>query len=311
MTEYQEKIKTIIDNIEKTFLGKRDVITMLMIACLARGHVLIEDVPGVGKTSLAKALAMSFDSSFKRIQFTPDTTPSDVVGFSMYDAKANEFKYIEGAVLNNIVLADELNRTSPKTQSALLEAMQEGKVTVDGQTHDIPVPFMLIATQNQAEQFGTYPLPESQLDRFMMVMSIGYPDENSSVSIVESASINPQVETVATNDTLIELQNAADKVFMDTKISQYIVRIAMATRENRFIETGISIRGTILMARAAKARALIEGRDFVTPDDVKYLLHPVFDHRLALNREGTTLHSSPGEVMTDIIRYIRIPELSK
>jgi len=261
MTEYQEKIKTIIDNIEKTFLGKRDVITMLMIACLARGHVLIEDVPGIGKTSLAKALAMSFDSSFKRIQFTPDTTPSDVVGFSMYDTKANAFKYIEGAVLNNIVLADELNRTSPKTQSALLEAMQEGKVTVDGQTHDIPKPFMLIATQNQSEQFGTYPLPESQLDRFMMVMSIGYPDEDSSIRIVDGVSSSPEIETVATNETLKELQNAADKVFMDIKISQYIVRAAIATRESRFVQTGISIRGTLLMARAAKARALIEGRD--------------------------------------------------
>ncbi|MBN2878479.1 MAG: MoxR family ATPase [Clostridia bacterium] len=311
MTEYQKKIKTIIDNIEKTFLGKRDVITMLMIACLARGHVLIEDVPGIGKTSLAKALAMSFDSSFKRIQFTPDTTPSDVVGFSMYDTKANEFKYIEGAVLNNIVLADELNRTSPKTQSALLEAMQEGKVTVDGQTHDIPEPFMLIATQNQAEQFGTYPLPESQLDRFMMVMSIGYPDEDSSVNIVDGASLRPEIETVASNDTLKGLQDAADKVFMDKKLSQYIVKIAIATRESRFIQTGISIRGTLLMARAAKARALIEGRDFVTPDDIKYLLHPVFDHRLALNREGTTMYATPTELMKDIIRYIRVPELGK
>ncbi|MEX1378011.1 MAG: MoxR family ATPase [Eubacteriales bacterium] len=311
MTEYQEKINLIIDNIEKTFMGKRDVISMLMIACLARGHVLIEDVPGVGKTSLANALAKSFDSSFKRIQFTPDTTPSDVVGFSMYDSKAGDFRYVKGAVLNNIVLADELNRTSPKTQSALLEAMQDGKVTVDGNTHEIPQPFMLIATQNQAEQFGTYPLPESQLDRFMMVISIGYPDEDSAIKIVEGAKMEANVEKVASNDHLLYLQDAVDKVFMDTKISQYIVKIAMATRNDRSIQTGVSTRGTLLLARAAKSRALIEGRDYVIPDDVKKLIVPVLAHRLILSREGLTKRAKPEDILGDIIRQIPVPELEK
>ncbi len=311
MTDYQEKIKRIIDNIEKTFIGKRDVINMLMIACIARGHVLIEDVPGVGKTSLANALAKSFDSSFKRIQFTPDTTPSDVVGFSMYDVKTGEFKYVKGAVLNNIVLADELNRTSPKTQSALLEAMQDGNVTVDGTTHQIPQPFMLIATQNSAEQFGTYPLPESQLDRFMMVMSIGYPADEFSLRIVEGASIAHEVEKVASNDDLIYLQKAADKVHMSPQLSQYIVEITSSTRSNRYIQTGVSTRGTLMLARAAKAKALVEGRDYVLPDDIKFLLSPVLEHRLILSREGLTRRMLPKEILADIVRLIQVPELEK
>jgi len=311
MTEHQKKVNLIINNIEKTFIGKRDVINMLMITCLARGHVLIEDVPGVGKTSLANALAKSFDSSFKRIQFTPDTTPSDVVGFSMYDSKISEFIYVEGAVLNNIVLADELNRTSPKTQSALLEAMQDGKVTVDGTTHEIPQPFMLIATQNKAEQFGTYPLPESQLDRFMIVMSIGYPDELSAIKIVEGAKKETIVDKVASNKDLIELQDVAENVYMDTKISQYIVKIAIATRNDRLIETGVSTRGTLLLARAAKSKALIEGRDYVIPDDVRYLINPVLAHRLILSREGLTKHSKPTEILSDIVKQIPVPEFNK
>lgn len=309
MTEYQEKISKIIDNIEHTFIGKRDVIKMLMTACLARGHVLIEDVPGVGKTSLANALAQSFDSSFKRIQFTPDTTPSDVVGFSMYDTKAGDFKYVAGAVLNNIILADELNRTSPKTQSALLEAMQDGKVTVDGNTHQIPKPFMLIATQNPAEQFGTYPLPESQLDRFMIVMSIGYPDELSAIRIIEGKNILPTVQKIASTDDLLHLQDAAEKIFLSPNISQYIIRIAMETRNNRFIETGVSTRGTILLTQAAKSLALVEGRDFVIPDDVIKLIKPVLAHRIILSREGLTSRQLPSDILSDIVNNIAIPEI--
>lgn len=310
MTEHQKKIELIIDNIEKTFIGKRDVIKMLMIACLARGHALIEDVPGVGKTSLANALSKSFNSTFKRIQFTPDTTPSDVVGFSMFDAKSGDFKYVQGAVLNNIVLADELNRTSPKTQSALLEAMQDGKVTVDGITHEIPKPFMLIATQNPSEQFGTYPLPESQLDRFMMVLSIGYPDEASAVQIVEGARITHEIENVAENSDLLFLQDAADKVYMDTRISSYIVKIATGTRSSKYIQTGISTRGTLLIARAAKAKALIEGRDYVIPDDVKSLVDEVLAHRIILSRAGLTGHLTQSSILENILKEIPVPELN-
>lgn len=309
MTKHQEKVEEIISNIEKTFLGKRDVVNMMMIASLARGHVLIEDVPGVGKTTLANQIAKSFDSSFKRIQFTPDTTPSDVVGFSIYDAKVGEFKYMKGAVLNNIVLADELNRTSPKTQSALLEAMQDGKVTVDGTTYDIPKPFMLIATQNSAEQFGTYPLPESQLDRFMLVLSIGYPEKEIAMKIINGASIEKDTLVVATSQDLIDLQKAADKIHIDNKISQYIVNIAVATRNHRYVQTGISTRGTILLARAAKAKALIEGREYVLPDDIKALLHPVLDHRIILGREGLAQHTTARTILSEIINLIPVPEL--
>lgn len=311
MTEYQEKINLIIDNIEKTFLGKRDVIKLLMIAAIARGHVLIEDVPGVGKTSLANALAKSFDASFKRIQFTPDTTPSDVVGFSMFDSKSGEFRYVEGAVLNNIILADELNRTSPKTQSALLEAMQDGKVTVDGITHEIPQPFLLIATQNQAEQFGTYPLPESQLDRFTIVMAIGYPDELSAIKIVEGGKTEPTVEKVASKDDLIYLQQAADTIFLDGKLSQYIVKIAIETRNSRYVQTGVSTRGTLLLTRAARAKALIEGRNYVIPDDIRELVNPVLAHRLILSREGLTRHMSAENILSEIMRQIPVPEFEK
>lgn len=310
MTEYQKQITLLIKNIEKVFHGKSDAVKLLTLSCIAKGHVLIEDVPGVGKTSLANALSKSLGLSFKRIQFTPDTTPSDVVGFYMYDVGQGKFIYIEGAVLNNIILGDELNRTSPKTQSALLEAMQEGKVTVDGETHKIPEPFMLIATQNPSEQYGTYPLPESQLDRFMIVMSLGYPDEQAAVKIVEGSSRVPVLESVITKDELINLQNAAENVFIDSKISQYIVKIAMETRANRFIRTGVSTRGTLLLANAAKASALIDGRDYVIPDDVKTLVHPVLSHRLILSREGLIKHSTPTEILTNILRAVPVPELS-
>lgn len=311
MEQLKAKVEKIIDNIEKVFLGKREVVNLLMISCIAQGHILIEDVPGVGKTSLANAISQSFDASFKRIQFTPDTTPSDVVGFSMYNTKTNEFNYVKGAILNNIVLADELNRTSPKTQAALLEAMQDGQVTVDGKTHKIPKPFMLIATQNPSEQFGTYPLPESQLDRFMMVTSIGYPSEEIATQIVSGASFEKAVEQISTTKDLSEIQKACQDIHMCEELSKYIVQIAVATRYHRFIKTGVSTRGTILLARASKASALINGRDYVIPDDIKRLVMPVFAHRIILNRDGLTQHATKIKVLSEILYDIPIPEVSQ
>lgn len=311
MINYQQRLSIIADNIENVFLGKREVINMLLIACLAQGHVLIEDVPGVGKTSLANALSQSFDASFKRIQFTPDTTPSDIVGFSMYNTQLNQFDYVMGAVLNNIVLADELNRTSPKTQAALLEVMQDQQVTVDGNTYPVPQPFMLIATQNPSEQFGTYPLPESQLDRFMMTLSIGYPSIDVGVKIINDASWQNTVSAVTTTEELLEMQTAVNQVHLCESLSRYIVQIAVATRTNRYLKIGISTRGTILLSRAAKAKALMDGRDYVLPDDIKKLVFPVLSHRLILGREGKTQQETPESILGQILTGISIPQVSQ
>ena len=307
MTEHQEKLKRIISNIESVFLGKRNVVEMMLIATIAKGHVLIQDVPGVGKTSLASALSKSLDASFKRIQFTPDTTPSDVIGFSMYNMDTGSFSYMKGAVLNNIVLADELNRTSPKTQAALLEVMEEYQVTVDGTTHPVPSPFMLIATQNPYEQYGTYPLPESQLDRFMMTISVGYPVEEVAAQIVQNSSKKPNIEPVTNIQEILSMQQSAQKVFISKDICEYIVRIAVETRNNPYLQTGISTRGTLLLTAAAKGRAFINNRDFVIPDDIIDLAQPVCAHRLILNSEGKAKRLSSEEILKNILKEVKVP----
>jgi len=276
----------IIENIELSFLGKNVQVKKLLVALFARGHVLIEDVPGVGKTSLSSALANSINASFKRIQFTPDTTPSDIIGFNMYNVESKEFEYIEGSVLNNIVLADELNRTSPKTQAALLEAMQEGNITVDGKTYEIPKPFILIATQNTNEQFGTYPLPESQLDRFMLSIQFGYPERQIAKDILKGVSIKKESKGIVSLKELEKVQDEVDCVHVSESILEYIVDIAEATRRNEFIKYGISTRATLHITQAVKANAYIEGRDFVNPDDVKILILELIKHRLMISRVG-------------------------
>ena len=276
----------IIENIELSFLGKNVQVKKLLVALFARGHVLIEDVPGVGKTSLSSALANSINASFKRIQFTPDTTPSDIIGFNMYNVESKEFEYIEGSVLNNIVLADELNRTSPKTQAALLEAMQEGNITVDGKTYEIPKPFILIATQNTNEQFGTYPLPESQLDRFMLSIQLGYPERQIAKDILKGVSIKKESKGIVSLKELEKVQDEVDCVHVSESILEYIVDIAEATRRNEFIKYGISTRATLHITQAVKANAYIEGRDFVNPDDVKILILELIKHRLMISRVG-------------------------
>lgn len=307
MNKDTEIVESIINNIEQVFMGKRDVVTLMLITLLARGHVLLEDVPGVGKTSLANALSKSINASFMRIQFTPDTTASDVTGFSMYDSNEKKFKYEKGAILNNIVLADELNRTSPKTQAALLEAMEDGRVTVDGNTYEIPKPFILIATQNPKEQFGTYPLPESQIDRFMMKLSIGYPEKEVAIKIIQGINSETFLESICSGEDILMLQNKVDKVYINEEVSRYIIEIAEETRKNTYLQTGISTRGTILITKSAKARAFILGRDYVIPDDVKYLLDCVVGHRLILNRKGVSSHMSISKILSDIKKNVPVP----
>lgn len=295
------------DNISKIFLGKDAEVEKLLIALFAGGHVLLEDVPGVGKTSLSESLAKTINASFKRIQFTPDTTPSDIVGFNMYNSDTKKFEYVKGAVLNNIILADELNRTSPKTQAALLEAMQEEKITVDGETHQIPKPFILIATQNTNEQFGTYPLPESQLDRFMLSLKLGYPEKDVAKQIISGFTKREELTSVVEIEELLSVQQEVSNVHISDNICEYIVNIAQRTRENDFFKYGISTRATILISQAAKARAFIDGRDYVVPDDVKRLLNDLIKHRLVLSRKGVQNHKQVSEIVDEIVKRVPVP----
>lgn len=301
----------ITENIGKVFLGKELEVQKLLIALFAQGHVLIEDVPGVGKTSLSNALAKTINGSFKRIQFTPDTTPSDITGFNMFNTESKKFEYMEGSVLNNIVLADELNRTSPKTQAALLEAMQEGNITVDGETYEIPKPFILIATQNTNEQFGTYPLPESQLDRFMLSIRLGYPVRETAENIIQGFTTRDELTSVVELKDLEKVQKEVEQVHISKGIIKYIIDIADTTRENEYIKYGISTRATILITQAAKAKAYIEGRDFVIPDDIKFLIKDLIKHRLVLSRVGVQNQKQIGEIIDTIMEVVKVPTIDE
>lgn len=270
---------------ESVISGKSDVIEHLMIACLSEGHVLLEDVPGVGKTTLVQALAGSIGCAFKRIQFTPDQMPSDITGMSALEPQSMEFVYKPGPIMANVVLADELNRASPKTQSALLEAMEERRVTVDGTSHALPRPFMLLATQNPLSHEGTYTLPEAQMDRFMFRLSLGYPGLEQEVELLERVRLNhplARIEPVVAADKLLEAQQEVRHVYVEAGVKQYIVRISEATRRHPDIELGASPRGSIALMKAAQARAWMRGRSYVLPDDVKGLALPVLAHRVAL-----------------------------
>ncbi len=301
----------IMENIEKEFFGKKTEVRKLLVALFAQGHVLIEDVPGVGKTSLSSALAKSINGSFKRIQFTPDTTPSDIIGFNMFNVETKKFEYIEGSVLNNIVLADELNRTSPKTQAALLEAMQEGNVTVDGQTYEVPKPFILIATQNTNEQFGTYPLPESQLDRFMLSLELGYPEREVAENILRGVSNKEEIKGTINLKELEDVQLEVEQIYTSESILEYIIDISESTRRNQYLKYGISTRATIHITQAAKANAYIEGRDYVNPDDIKFLIHELVKHRLVISRAGVQHQMNITKVINDIVKAIPVPTLKK
>lgn len=302
---YASNFGSLVDNVEKALFGKRQVIELVVASMVSEGHVLLEDFPGTGKTALARALSQSIKGTSSRIQFTPDLLPGDVTGISVYDQKSGKFEFHAGPIFANVVLADEINRASPKTQSALLEAMEEGKVTVDGVTRSTGVPFIVIATQNPIEQAGTYRLPEAQLDRFMLKTSLGYPDAASTVRILEGTSTNAAtLDGVMKLETMLELSDMARAVFVNPLVLDYIVRLVEATRTARQVRMGSSVRGARNLTKLAKAWAASQGRPFVTPDDVKALAEPVLAHRIVLDPEaefdGVTANAVIGQILLDV-----------
>lgn len=298
-------------NVGKVIVGKESTIELMMVAILCRGHVLIEDVPGVGKTTLASALARSLDCSFKRIQFTPDITPSDITGFSIVNFKTGELEYRPGMIMSQIVLADEINRTSPKTQSSLLEVMEEGQVSVDGTTYAMPQPFIVLATQNPVDFVGTYPLPEAQLDRFFMRISIGYPTPEEEADILErySSGKKPMEELrpICTSGDILRLQQEVEKVYVAREIRTYISNIAAASRRSNALQLGVSTRAAIALLKAAQAFALLDGRDFVKPEDVQKMAEPVLAHRLVLSPEARMRNMTAQRVLANVMGAVQVP----
>ena len=302
---FAQTFRRLVDNVEHAVFGKRPVVEMVLTAMIAEGHVLLEDVPGTGKTSLARALAQSVQGTNTRIQFTPDLLPGDITGITVYDQKTGTFEFHAGPVFANIVLADEINRASPKTQSALLEVMEESRVTIDGVTRPVGVPFLVIATQNPIEQAGTYRLPEAQLDRFLIKASLGYPDHAATVRILDGAPVpTSELEPVVTPQALVDMSDLAREVYVNDLVLDYIARIVDATRSAEQVRLGVSIRGAIGLTRSAKARALSQGRTYATPDDVKALAVVVLSHRLILHPEAEFDGVSPeaviGQVLLDV-----------
>lgn len=304
------QIQTVLENIEKVMIGKREIAELSIVALLAKGHVLLEDVPGVGKTMMVRALAKSFDAQFKRIQFTPDLLPSDVVGVSIYNPKTMEFEFRPGPIMGDIVLADEINRTSPKTQSALLEAMEEASVTIDGNTLKIAQPFFVMATQNPIEYEGTYPLPEAQLDRFLLKIRMGYPSKEQEVEILRRAENGAPIEkiqAVLSVAQLIELQELVLGVYVEDSVKHYMVELASQTRQDRYVYLGVSPRASIALMKASQAYALMKGRSYVTPDDVQYLAPYVFSHRLMLKPDARYDGVTAEEIVERIIAKVPVP----
>jgi MoxR-like ATPase len=310
----REKIVALREAIGVTIKGKQETIELAIVALLAEGHLLIEDVPGVGKTTLGHALARSLDCEFRRIQFTSDLLPSDVLGVSVYSPKLNEFEFKRGPIFANIVLADEINRTTPKTQSALLEAMNEGQVTMENVTYALPRPFMVLATQNPIEHHGTYPLPESQLDRFLMRIKVGYPDPAAEKEILKrfsNGNYHRAAQAVVSPSEVLFLQEESRNVRIDDAIVDYMIQIVNRTREHPEVELGISPRGTAALFRGAQARAMLDGRSYVIPDDVKKLIHSVFEHRLVLGRSAARARAhGPADartILSEIVAQTPIP----
>jgi len=300
------------ENINSVIKGKPEVVKLTLTVLLAEGHLLLEDVPGLGKTTLANAIAKSIDCSFSRIQFTPDTLPSDVTGCSIYNMKTGEFDFVPGAVMKNIILADEINRTSPKTQACLLEVMQERQVTVDSKTMLLERPFMVIATQNPSDFLGTYILPEAQLDRFMLRLSIGYPsssDESIMLSDMLKGITNENLKAVVTKEDVIKMQDEAKTVSVCKDINDYAVAITSATRDNENISLGASPRATIALIRASQAAAFIDGRDYVIPDDIQYLAPFALSHRIVLSTSAKIANITEESIIEDIIKNTKVPVL--
>jgi MoxR-like ATPase len=308
-----QSIKSLQDNIAQVIKGKPQVIEMAVVCLLARGHLLIEDVPGVGKTTLAHSLARSLDCSFKRIQFTSDLLPSDIVGISMFNRQKQAFEFMPGPLFANIVLADEINRTTPKTQSSLLEAMSESQISVDNQTYPLQQPFMVIATQNPAEYHGTFPLPESQLDRFLMRLRIGYPTPDEEKNVLDRPQLlHPadEIQPVLSAQHIVDLQAQAEKVRMEDSLMDYLLAIVLATRHNELLSLGVSTRGALALCRAAKALALVRDRAYCLPEDIKELAPTVLSHRVMLSRSqgmrtNTVEHTE--QVIQDILETVPVP----
>lgn len=310
MNQNQQSLHKLITNIKKVIVGKDETITLSLTALLARGHVLLEDIPGVGKTMLVRALAKSLNCSFSRIQFTPDLLPSDVTGVSIYHPQKHQFEYKQGPIVGDIILADEINRTSPKTQSALLEAMEENSVTVDGQTILIDQPFFVMATQNPIEYEGTYRLPEAQIDRFLLKLKMGYPTEVDEIEMLARTGGSHPIETLTSvieRQTVVTMQEEVNDVYLDPLIQAYIVKIVRMTREHPLIRLGVSPRGAIGLMRSAKAYAYIQGRDYCIPDDVIYLAPFVLNHRLILTQAAKYEKRSPEEIIQTILAQVEIP----
>jgi len=308
-----QTVREVIDEVKKAVIGKDKMIIKILLAILAKGHILIEDIPGVGKTTMALAFSKSLSLDYNRVQFTPDVLPTDVTGFTVYNKNTGTFDFKPGASMCNLLLADEINRTSSKTQSALLEIMEEGKVTVDGTTHKLPRPFIVIATQNPIGSVGTQALPESQLDRFMLKLSMGYPDISSEVEILKvKSNYNPleYINSIADSEDIIALQKVVENIHVDDKIYMYVARLAEATRNNPMIKLGISTRGALALMAVSKATALLKGRSYVIPDDIAYMYKDVFAHRLILNSNAKINNLSPEQILDDIFKNVKQPDIA-
>ncbi len=308
-----DKISSLQENVEKTIRGKSDVIRLAIITLLARGHLLIEDVPGVGKTTLAHSLARSLNCSFRRIQFTSDMLPSDILGVSIYNPARQDFEFKPGPVFSHVILADEINRTPPKTQSSLLEAMNESQVSLDRKTYPLPRPFIVMATQNPLEYQGTFPLPESQLDRFMMRIRIGYPDMEDEREILKTQELNSHVDDLApvlSAEEVIHLQEMTEAVEIDESLVDYILKIVRATREAGSLILGVSPRGSLFLMKASKAMAITQGRGYCIPDDIKRMTVPVLAHRVAVNSQFDVFgqqSEEAGKIIQDIVEHLPVP----
>ncbi|MGI9529451.1 MAG: AAA family ATPase [Acidimicrobiia bacterium] len=307
---FGERYESVVENIERVIQGKRPTIELVVSSLVAEGHVLIEDVPGVGKTLLAKALARSIDCSFRRVQFTPDLLPSDVTGVSVWDRELGTFTFRPGPVFGNVVLGDEINRASPKTQAALLEAMEERQITVDAETHILAEPFIVIATQNPIEHEGTYPLPEAQLDRFMMRLTMGYPEREKELEMLQThgeRSTFDELKSVVHAEDIVKMSSIARSVHVADVLRSYLIDIAEATREHPDVLLGASPRATLFLQRAARAIAAADGRDYVAPDDVKSILDPVLNHRIIVRPDAQMRGITASEIIEEVASTVPVP----
>ncbi|MCI6190789.1 MAG: MoxR family ATPase [Clostridium sp.] len=310
MQEYINKANKIISEVKKIVIGKDDIIKKVLTTILAKGNILIEDIPGVGKTTLALTFSKAMSLNCKRLQFTPDVLPSDVLGFSIYNKELDRFEYKQGSIMCNLFLADEINRTSAKTQSALLEVMEEGKVTIDGITREVPKPFMVIATQNPVGSIGTQMLPESQLDRFMIKLTMGYPDIKSEIEILKGKQkrvLLDEIKPVATKEDILTMQDLVEKIYIHEKIYEYIVMLMSKTRNHPLIDLGVSPRGSVALTKLAKATAFLKNRDYVIPEDIQEIFKDVTIHRIILNTKARISNTSEEKILLDILNSVSIP----